>query len=424
MISRRDIDAMTAKKTHLTAASEIISVENIASPKAIRGKRARWQQEVLAYTDVIPEVENASLWMRNTVNRVSFTSDNATINQELQKLDVGRVAQLIGLVGEAFVAFNNEWPDLWNVLAPGEIEVKDGKVKIKTEDGKMVAAPSGTDVIRIFIPDESDRYKAKSTLKPMLDILEALYLHQIADVTLGGSRAAWAGFVYIPNDELDQMPPGWRGEPDQGTQEYLAGDIQRFLRDSIGQHSSHGDRRKVMMPYLLFGAADNADGLKHVIPERSDNAAGFNDRIAGYIKRIARTLPVPSEVTLGYEGANDWSAYKMSEDGYQFYTEPMVNMIVEALNRFYVQRGASGDVVEADPSKLISKPDLTDAAIRLFQLGALSMEATLRATGFDPETDAGDGVVRTRSPNEQGQNQHAGTSRYGMEPRTGTGDVV
>jgi hypothetical protein len=420
MTSRFDIGKKA--ESSLTGASEFISADNPASPKMIRGRQQNWQRRVFAFSDAVPEVGAAARWIYNAVNKVEFKSENgnAAIDAELQLLDAGRIAQHLMLVGESYLLSGEKIENRWEELAPGEYEYEKGKSKYRVNSGSMAPVPAGTDILRVFIPQPKDRFAADSVHRGMLDLLEALYLHQLADVTLGGSRAAWAGFQYIPANELTENPPGHKGEPEPGTREWLAQDISRFLRESI---TKGGDRDKVLMPYLLFGDAEYADGLKHMLPERSDDGEGFTKRIEGYVKRYARTTGVPAEVILGYEDASHWSAYKMSEDGYRYYVAPLVKVITDVLTRLYSERANSLVTITADPQALISKPDLTDAAIRLFQLGALSAEAAIVAAGFKIE-DVGSGVAVATTPNTTGENQHSGVDRTGQAPRAGTGSVV
>jgi hypothetical protein len=320
------------------------------------------------------------------------------IEESLSGFPMGRAGELIWLVGECFPAWQTAGDQIeWDVHSPVEIEIGSAGNPTKhiAKSGKMEPMPADMKWFRLWQPSPSKRYESWSVNKSQLDTLEAMYLHQLADTSVATSRLAGAGILYWPTN-LPSLPLR-DGRPEPGSQEELQEQLSKAMTDSIT------DRRgaDAVVPLVVFGDPTTGENQKpeHVLLERPDDAEAFERRMAAYRQKYATGVELPVESVQGVGTANHWTAWVVKEDKWRFYLAPLANIIVDALTRNYAapvarEFGYMGPVkVVADGTALISKPDKTDAAIRLAQLGGfLSDEAVLENTGFDPVKDKGTGI--------------------------------
>lgn len=123
-----------------------------------------------------------------------------------------------------------------------------------------------------------------------------------------------------------------------------------------------------------------------------------------YRKRYGAGIELPEEVITGMGKTNHWAGWKVDQNTWSYYLEPLISIIGEALEKNFAQPvaqqlGSESDIeIELDATKVIVKPDRTDAAIRLFMAGALSAEGALEAAGFDVSQKA-DGSDQPRGAN-------------------------
>lgn len=352
-----------------------------------------WQTRVLAYAGAIPEMMHAGRFVENTTSnvqiRVNGDGNAEAIEGMLRSFPMSRVCVNLFYVGECIVAFDKT-NFRWQSFGKADYKYHDGKpLEVRTPNGKWQALGDDWAWFRIYRPDPSDQYAAWSTHKALLDLLESMYVHQIADTAVAQSRLAGAGILYIPNDEFIDIPVEDGGEPEPGTQQHFEMRLRGAMTDSIRNRQ----QQDAFVPLIMFGSAEMADGIRHVLMERNDDAKGFAERIDAYKRRYAAGIDLPSEVITGMGEANHWAAWKVDQNTWQYYLQPLAQVVVDALTVNFVRPVAQGlnstaDFdAEADATKVIVKPDRTDAAIRLHSLDALSAEAALREAGFDPEAD-------------------------------------
>jgi hypothetical protein len=125
--------------------------------------------------------------------------------------------------------------------------------------------------------------------------------------------------------------------------------------------------------------------------ERNDDAKGFGERMSGYRGRYGAGIDLPKEVVTSMGEANHWAAWKVDQNTWQYYLQPLGQVVVDALTEKFIrpvaaELGSEANLVATlNATKVIVKPDRTDAAIRLHSLKALSAEAALREAGFNPD---------------------------------------
>ena len=400
-----------------------------ANPDFIARRAEEWQKRVLHYYACVPEVHAATSFVSGTSSRLSFESANISnstqlvIDRSLRTFDNARAASLLFLVGEYYAVWEyNEERNmvLWQILAPIEVEFKDKKpVKIKDlKTGEMRDLLPSEKIFRVWNPDMKDRSRADSAHRSLLDVMEAMYLHQLADTTVATSRLAGAGILYIPDDELPSVPVPDGGVAEPGTREY----VEQVIGGSMVTSLKNRDVHDALVPVFLFGSSEHAKGLKHTLMERPDDAEAFGSRMEAYAKRYAIGVDLPPEIVTGIGSVTRWTAAKVDQNFWAYYLAPLNQITADALNANFVEQLAeklgenlSRVDLRVDGANVIQKPDLTDAAIRLKDLNVISDEAAARAAGFDPDTDLspeGSMIVRARTTE----------NRPDRQPNSETGD--
>jgi len=373
-----------------------------------------WQRRVLSYASVIPEVAHAGRFVENTTGKATLrvTGDDRVapaIEMMLSSFPMGRVCLNNFYVGDVIVAFdiqNFRWQSF------GKADYKqEGKkpLEVRGPDGKFRELDASWRWFRIYREDPSDQYAAWSTHKAMLDLMEAWYVHQLADTAVATSRLAGAGILYMPNDEFVDIPVHDGGEPEPGSQAHFEQRLRGAMTDSLKNRGTSD----AFVPLIMFGSSEYADGIRHILMERSDDAKGFGERMDSYRARYGGGVEIPAEVVTGMGDANHWAAWKVDQNTWQYYLLPLVQVAVDALIKNFVtpvaaELGSTANVsVEVDATAVIVKPDRTDAAIRLYTVGALRAEAALEAAGFD----AIDKGPNADDPKNGGQSQPDGQVR-------------
>ena len=383
------------------AAGGVVRGGSPSRPEAVIKRQAKWQQRVLAFADSVPEVSHAASFVHHTTQRVKFAVEGTNTSGEvvermLEDFDLGRACELIFLVGEFLAVFGVDEETgrvRWKVLAPGEYRLsgRDKPLEVRKQSGKFEPLDPNWSYFRVWRRCRQNRYEATSSHRAQVDLLEALYLHQLADAAVASSRLAGAGILYVPNDLAPSMPRTKDGQPEDGSLEQIIDNLVAGMRDSIKDRTSDD----AYVPFMLTGDPESAQSMRHILMERADDAKAFAERMEEYAKRYGRSVELPKEVVTGMESANHWTAWKVDENTWSYYLEPVVQLVLNGLAESFLREvderlipgRVSRATITADPRDVVAKPDRTDAALRARQLGILSAEAALRYMGFDPATD-------------------------------------
>jgi hypothetical protein len=146
-----------------------------------------------------------------------------------------------------------------------------------------------------------------------------------------------------------------------------------------------------IVPIVAMVPTDSLGKNEHIKFWTELDAAVVQMRDAA-IKRLALGLDVPPEVLLGMADANHWNAWLSEESAVKAHLEPRLAIIAYALTDAYLRPSLEGLVpdpenwfVIADTSSIRLRPNRSNEAIELFNLGELSGTALRRETGFQPE---------------------------------------
>ncbi len=378
----------------IASAGGTISGGSPATPDAIMRRTEDWQRRVLAYAKAIPEVGHATRFVENTMAQaeVHVSGDDRLvpmIEAMLASFPMSRVCTNLFLVAEVVVAFDTR-TFRWQSYGKADYKYEQNKpLQVKQEDGKFHPLADDWKWFRIWRPDTDDRFAAWSCHREMLDLLEAMYVHQLADTAVATSRLAGAGILYIPNDEFMDIPVEDGGEPEPGSQAHF----EKRLRDAMSDSVRDRRQQDAYVPLVMFGSAELGSSIRHVLMERNDDAKGFAERMDSYKQRYGDGIDLPSEVITSMSDANHWAAWKVDQNTWQYYLLPLGLVVVNALLENFIrpiarELGSTALITaELDATRVIVKPDRTDAAIRLHSLKALNAAAALREAGFDPVED-------------------------------------
>lgn len=382
------------RKTLVAAAGGTIQGGSPANPDAIMRRTEDWQLRVLAYEKSIPEVGHASTFVSNVMSKTKLVVlVDGEVNEQLTALlkwfPMGRASRNLFLVGEYVTAFKYDKEAekvRWKVFGKEDFKYEPKKpLMVRGKDDKFVQLDSEWTWFRVWREDTSNAYRAWSTHVSQLDVLEALYVHQLADTAVATSRLAGAGILYIPNDEFVDMPDLDGGEPEPGSQAHFEMRLRDAMTDSLRDRKA----QDAIVPLVMFGSAEYADAIKHVLMERKDDAEAYERRINSYRSRYGGGIDLPEEVITGIGSTNHWAGWKVDQNTWNYYLEPNGQVTAEALDKNFAEAMAQalqipGDVeVKVDATAAIVKPDRTDAGIRLYAAGALSGEGALHYAGMD-----------------------------------------
>jgi len=357
---------------------------NPSVPEAIRARRAQWQLQALEYAEAIPEVAGVAALVRASVENVKLVvgGGNADTRKRIQSridaLDVERIAELIFLSGESYVAVPadaNRSAELTADDMPYSLSVAEFKPKstdaeldqVKDATGAWVDMPLGHSYMRIWRPSKGNRWQAYSPLKAAMDLLEAMYLHQLGDTALAKSRLAGAGGVFWPTD-AESQPLEDDGTPVKGSREEILGSFQTAAWAAISQQNS----QEAVIPYVVFydpgpgGEAAYKPEMFRI--ERDDHAAQYASRVETHRARLASAIELPAEAVTGIGDTNHWSAWQIDVDKWKTYLKPLVEMIRVQLELRLVKAYGPEYVLEIDATDLIAKPDQTPVIMQLMQL--------------------------------------------------------
>lgn len=366
------------------AASPVLSP---VSRQSISQSTKHWQRRVLELCDLVPEPAGAGGLVRNSVDLVQFIveskgstkSDIARAQGYIDYLDYGRAAQLIWVTGEIYVILPKDQP-------PQILSISEFRPAIRSDEPNMILVgndwvPLTDPWFRIWKPSLNNRMFAISPHKATLDLLEAMYVHQLADTAVATSRLAGAGILVWPTN-LKSVPLRDDGTPSPGSQQEMLKEFQHAAWSSISKRTS----KEAHIPFVVFVDADNPVQMPQLLHiERKDHADQYHTRFVTYRERYASAVDLPIEAVTGTGKTNHWSAWAVNEEKWKSYLAPLVELIRKGIEQNIVkQMLGPGAILDTDPTDLLIQPDQTATLLRLLQLGKIETSYALEQLGYDP----------------------------------------
>lgn len=372
------------------------------------GRSEGWQSDAWNYWETVGELRYVSTWIGNVLSRARLTcahregrmlvplakGPGAEAMEELYGGPQGQAEMLQGLgvhmtvAGEAYIT-NRAKNDQWNTLASGKVTQQGGKSPILKADFGLEggAQPLGKDdlVIRVWTPHPRDPSRPDSPVRSNLSTLAQIVGYDAHIAAQISSRLSGAGILFMSNEV--QFPAPANMDPAASQAEIFMALLGEAMMTPKADPSSPAATVPLvaMVPTESLGKNEHLkfwSDLDEKVVEMRDAA----------IKRLALGLDVPPEVLLGVADANHWNAWLSEESAVKAHLEPRLAIIAYALTEMYLRPAITGLVddpenhfVIADTSSIRLRPNRSQEAIELYNLGELSGPALRRETGFQPE---------------------------------------
>lgn len=381
----RRSQALVASSSPVSNPEQATPRANMLEPLALQARKTRWQSRVLEMATRVPEVGGAAALVRGTADRVRIVASggNAATRGDLQwrldGMDLGRAVELLWLTGEFYLG----WPDH---LAPYSLSIDEMNTRA---DPKQVRGPSGwmdmpDNFIRIWKPSLKNRWYATSPNESALDLIEAMYLHQVADTAVATSRLAGAGILFWPTT-LPSQPLRDDGTPERGSREEM---LQHFHQASM-QSIENRKSADATIPFVFFYDPSDGDSFKPELLriDKDDLAAEYKERFETYRMRYAAAVELPIEIQTGMGQTNHWSAWAIRDDKFH-YLSPMIDLIVHEMQKRIVDpinelNGGTPITLEVDAEMLIKKPDVTETVMQMLSLQLIDPAYAFGLLGLD-----------------------------------------
>jgi hypothetical protein len=299
-----------------------------------------------------------------------------------------------------------EGVDTWEVVSVLEMNVNGERWTIAYDDGKPPVeldlgrnGKPGKDVaIRVWLPNPAKRIEADSPFRSLLPVLgevEWLTKHIFAQAR---SRLATAGIFPIPSETTFPKPPPKEGEETQA--EGTTSDLDVFMKmlaDAMSASLADQGNPASLVPILLKMPGEHIDKLKLVEFWSKLDAAAQTMR-SNALSRFFLGMDLPPEQMSGMSsnlgtgggrttGVSHWGAWQIEEQTIKMHVEPMLEVLSNAVTLSYLRplTGDNTDVITYSTEKLRLRPDRSEQAILLNNMGILKDEVTAKENGFKPE---------------------------------------
>jgi len=368
----------------LTAASSPVmppTAPAMLTPEAMKARTQGWQRRIIELASLVPEVAGAASLVRGSVSRVEWvveggtTQARARLQAQIDGFDAERAAELIWLSGECYVGVPDGALPLYS-LSVTEVFLQDpSKREVMGATGKR---PLFDETVRLWRPALDNRWHATSPNRAAMDVIEAMYLHQLADSAVATSRLAGAGILIWPTG-LPDIPLLDDGTPAPGSRQAL---IKEF-HDAAWQSIKNREGKDAHIPFVVFVDPQDQDYKPELLRiDRDDHADQYKARFESYRLRYATAIDLPIEQVTGVGSTNHWSSWAIREDQWRSYLAPLVDLIRDGLERRLAR--PYGMRIVVDPTGIIAKPDPTATMLRLLQLGVIDPAYAFEQMSLDP----------------------------------------
>ncbi len=410
----------------------------------------KWQEDAWAFFDLIGLVKQATYFLANTCSLVRLyvavqpepdqdpspapdgTAGLMEANDALERLKGGRGghgAILRGFTinlkvpGEAYLVGEPEVPEQppsrehpdgvpavperWDVRSVSQLVMEGRRYAIKERrDGTTKRMlPEETFILRVWQEHPEYIEEADSALRGAIDDCEALWTLSRAVKAIARSRIATGGMVVFPNSMTIVPAEAEDGDQPDGPQK--TADFMRAFMDAATEPIRDEGHAMAAAPIVVRGPDEHVDKVRFVKFERPLESE-FRELRNELRTALANALDIPIEQVSGLGGTNHWAAWKIDQQTWDRFGEPVMALICEALTVGFLrpimetptpgpdgEPGAAGvapDVaaklmVWFDPAGAIADPDPSQTAKEGVDLGALSLEAWRTVGGYS-EDDA------------------------------------
>lgn len=376
----------------------------------------QWQTEAWYFFDSVGEVRAPLVWIANAVSQADLhatTIDPDTgkptgpsddpRSQAVADQVLGGPQQRAGLLrtialcwqvaGEAWVVVRPDKragkPDQWLALSGQKVQAK-GNAWVYEDPYtcETVTLTANDRLIRIWCPHPNDQAKADSSLRPALPILREIEKASQNIAARLDSRIATNGIMAIA-DELD-FPKGDFETSAAAFMDFFMGAAEAGLQNP-GQASS-----QVPLAFTAPGELiGNGGAFAHYDLSTEFDQSVVELRDNGRI-RLGATLDMPDQVARGEQGeGNHWSDWKVEEDTYKIYIQPLLKAIGDPLSELWMTPAliamgmapeqAENEEIGWDTTAIVARPDASETLESLYSKILISDEYMLAEHGVSED---------------------------------------
>lgn len=382
-----------------------------------------WQQELWDFYDRVGELRFATGWLANAVSRcglyVGVFADSGdphpvpedgkdpvaeTARELLADLHYGPIGQAemlrrftlhLTLPGESYLVGMDPQPgagiedERWYVASSDEIKVgMSGATLTLPDTGNQVElTEENSSIIRLWKPHARHGWKPDSTLRAALPVLREIQgLSDHISATLD-SRLAGAGILVVPTEASLPSPSSSEGDGQLHQDPFIAALMEAMLTPIADR-----DDASAVVPLVMRVPSESYEAVKHLRFD-TDLSSNVTDMRDSAMERFASASGIPKEFLTGTGSMNHWGIAQLEDSAVKLHVEPMAACICDAITQQYLWPAlrAAGHadveryVVWFSSAELTQRPNKGPEAQAMWDRGALSNAAMLRANGFSPE---------------------------------------
>lgn len=402
--------------------SLVASAVNVRVTQGFQNTRwgaTEWQQEAWLHYDTCPEFSSGVTLIANACSRArligvdidpvtgdpaeqaSTDPDVADIMSQLfggvsgQSQALHTLAQHLTVAGDCWALATDD-PDLdqstWEILSTSAVTATSA-TQIMVE--QMNGIPRRLDVdnellMRLWRPHPKRRWEADAATRALLPVLRELAaLTAMVSATVK-SRLSSAGILWIPEEiTLPKPTPAKADDDTQGRSESAgAAAWLDLITEAMVAPIRDPDSASAVVPMISTVKGDLIEKIKHMEFGR-DLDQMIEPLRESCVKRLSVGMDLPPAKLLGIETANHWTGWLISEDFAREYLSPLLELIADAITRFYLRpaleargRRAGMFAVYFDLSRLFPRQVSIDNATKAYEAGLLAEDEYLEALGF------------------------------------------
>lgn len=386
----------------------------------------QWQTEAWYYFDSVGELRAPLVWIANAVSQADLyatTIDPDTgkptgpsedpRSQAVADQILGGPQKRAGLLrtialcwqvaGEAWIIVRPSStagkPDTWLALSGQKVRAKGDSWTYEDPYTCETITLTPTDrLIRVWCPHPNDQAKADSSVRPSLPTLRELEKATQNIAARLDSRIATNGIMALA-EEID-FP---RGEFDSA-----AGAFMDFFMQAAEAGLQNPGQAASQVPLAFTAPAEligNGGAFAHydLSTEFDQGVVALRDNSR---ERLGGALDMPNQVARGEQGeGNHWSDWKVEEDTYKIYIEPLLKAIGDPISELWMRDAlkamgmppeqADNEEIGWDTTAIVARPDATETLESLYEKILISDEYMLTENGVS-EDAMPDDEERTR----------------------------
>jgi hypothetical protein len=373
-----------------------------------------WQRDSWYYYRIIPGYHYGANWAGDACSRAEIyaadVSEKGVIGDQTDDEEVNAIvdglfggpaakARMISSIAVSLIVAAETYvigeggkagsgKDEWSTVAPYQVRPYRGGIWIGDGTHTRQIPDGSAYVFRIHKPLPEAPWLADAPGMSLLQTLRELEEIQKFKAAQTDSRLANAGIYPIPAGLDfaidDQTPPG-------------AESLQRAVVEAADA-SLQGKGSAAQISPIFFEVPPEL--LPHMLTEPIRFGSIMSDSIKNLeemaLYQLAVGLNIPPEVVLGTGKSTQWSAWEIGESAVKYHIEPLLNLILDAIQVSYfndalrrIGKNPARFALQADTSALTVRPNRAADALNLYNADVPAISAkALRFYNDFKEADA------------------------------------